>query len=536
MNERAMLCLPDVSIGEHRFRLPLCDATAMLLAGALLEHDLAKRANQLAAALVADPAFAIWAVLKTLPIDTHSTNVETSTLPLLGERAGVRGTKAEKNFQQLSISALSAHLSAQLLALLFAKSDNHFHPVVLPAEAHGRCAALVAESVSSAQEALRLHGSGEALAEPIYLAALTSRWGEWMSLASGGEPMLALPQNFWPLTMPDATTSSEAAVASRTAADEAWRRWLTEIPGVQNLLPGLVASLARLQELETNFNQSLHTAKLDSLKEFAYGAGHELNNPLANIASRAQTLLKDETDPERRRRLAAINTQAFRAHEMLADMMLFARPPQLVRKPIDLVQLIGEVLAELADDAATQQTTLHGPTRTSPISISADPIQLRVALRALCQNSLEALSRGGHVSVEICLTDTEYSATNLPLPRGEGRVGKDSPWRGEGEALPSAQHPHPALSQGERIPSIAPPSSAHVQIVVADNGPGIPPENRQKIFDPFFSGRESGRGLGFGLSKCWRIVTLHGGGIEVKESGGHETVFVISLPIEPAVA
>src|SRR5262249_20736276 len=157
-------------------------------------------------------------------------------------------------------------------------------------------------------------------------------------------------------------------------------------------------------------------------------------------ASRAQTLLKDETNPERRRRLAAINTQAFRAHEMLADMMLFARPPQLARKPTDIVQLIAGVLSELADDASAQQTTLHGPTRTSPISISADPIQLRVALRALCQNSLEALGRGGNLSIEVCITDAQHAlpdevaANNiLPLPRGEGR--------GEGEELPQIQHP-----------------------------------------------------------------------------------------------
>ena len=58
-------------------------------------------------------------------------------------------------------------------------------------------------------------------------------------------------------------------------------------------------------------NERLHQAKLDALKEFAYGAGHELNNPLANIASRAQTLLRKRT-PGAPRRLAAINTQAFR--------------------------------------------------------------------------------------------------------------------------------------------------------------------------------------------------------------------------------
>ncbi len=96
--------------------------------------------------------------------------------------------------------------------------------------------------------------------------------------------------------------------------DGAWRHWLSEIPAAQFVLPKLVSQLRRLDALESSFDRRLQTAKLDSLKEFAYGAGHELNNPLANIASRAQTLLKEETHPERRRRLAAINTQAFRVH------------------------------------------------------------------------------------------------------------------------------------------------------------------------------------------------------------------------------
>jgi signal transduction histidine kinase len=71
-----------------------------------------------------------------------------------------------------------------------------------------------------------------------------------------------------------------------------------------------------------------------------------------------------------------------------------------------------------------------------------------------------------------------------------------------------------------------------VQIIVTDNGPGIPPEIRGKIFDPFFSGREAGRGLGFGLSKCWRIVGLHQGRIEVTSQAGAGAQFTITLPID----
>jgi C4-dicarboxylate-specific signal transduction histidine kinase len=72
------------------------------------------------------------------------------------------------------------------------------------------------------------------------------------------------------------------------------------------------------------------------------------------------------------------------------------------------------------------------------------------------------------------------------------------------------------------------------EVIVCDDGPGITDEVRRHMFDPFFSGREAGRGLGFGLSKCWRIVTDHGGGVLAhNRTGGVE--IVIWLPIAEGV-
>ena len=70
-----------------------------------------------------------------------------------------------------------------------------------------------------------------------------------------------------------------------------------------------------------------------------------------------------------------------------------------------------------------------------------------------------------------------------------------------------------------------------VEISVRDDGPGIPDEVRRHIFDPFYSGRAAGRGLGFGLPKCWRIVTNHEGRIEVDSQLGRGTSFRITLPV-----
>jgi signal transduction histidine kinase len=241
------------------------------------------------------------------------------------------------------------------------------------------------------------------------------------------------------------------------------------------------AKLARLEELEKRFDHAVQRAKLEAIKELAYGAGHEINNPLANIATRAQTLLRAETDPQKRRKLAAINAQAFRAHEMIADLMLFARPPQLRAEPVDLAALAGRVIDELRIDAHMRgiEFNLRAPDALAPWP--ADPTQLAVALRALLINAIEAMPHGGRVEVSI-------------------KAG----------------------------------SSRGAEIVVADNGTGIPAEIQPKIFDPFFSGREAGRGLGFGLSKAWRIVTLHGGTVDLHETPGGGATFVIQLPAASA--
>ncbi|MEO8497186.1 MAG: ATP-binding protein, partial [Planctomycetota bacterium] len=87
-----------------------------------------------------------------------------------------------------------------------------------------------------------------------------------------------------------------------------------------------------------------------------------------------------------------------------------------------------------------------------------------------------------------------------------------------------------AVSAGGQVTISLVASDNSVELSVADTGPGIPDQVRRHLFDPFYSGREAGRGLGFGLSKCWRIVELHGGTIEVSGNDGELTCFTIHLP------
>ncbi len=228
------------------------------------------------------------------------------------------------------------------------------------------------------------------------------------------------------------------------------------------------------------FQEELLRAKLDAMKELAYGASHEINNPLANIALRAQTMLKEEDDPRKLKMLEAMHRASMRAHEMISDLMLFARPPAPQKEIVSLFTIAEKLVKETVPLAAERAIRITLDDRTShhemDAKIWADPLQIEVALRALIDNSLEAIGDGDEIALTI-----------QPAPVGR------------------------------------------VEIEVRDNGPGIPDAILPHVFDPFFSGREAGRGLGFGLSKCWRIITEHGGDISLESEPAQGVVVRLCL-------
>ncbi len=233
---------------------------------------------------------------------------------------------------------------------------------------------------------------------------------------------------------------------------------------------------------ETDFQRQLEIEKLEALAEFAAGAAHEINNPLAVIAGRAQLLLRGERDPERRRELAVINGQAMRIHEMIADLMLFARPPRPQAANCDLAALVASLAAEIRPKAIERDIKLLFDAPDGPLVILADAIQLAVALKAIIENALAVLVPGGTIDIVVRRNQGDGHATEA-------------------------------------------------EIVIRDTGPGISPDVRRHLFDPFYSGRGAGRGLGMGLAKCWRIVTNHLGRIDVESSPGQGAAFTIRLPM-----
>jgi hypothetical protein len=357
---------------------------------------------------------------------------------------------------------------------------------------------------------------GELVRQALAADASLRRWAEhWASTKDEPSPSNVDAQ------VADSLGEFLASLASVDSREGGGKIALPFSAAWRARLAAAARRLAADDAYDGRFDDALAVAKLDALKEFAYGAGHEINNPLANISVRAQTLLRDETNGERRRMLATINRQAMRAHEMIADLMLFARPPELDRRETDAAAIVRRVVDELAATAAAQATRLECAIDDAPLVASVDATQLAVATKAIVRNALEAVAAGGNVTVDarfVTASDVAREAAaleNASPQRFHRRVGANP--NGDVSSANSS-------SDTERSPT------PWLEITVADDGPGFTRREQAHLFDPFFCGREAGRGLGFGLCVAWRIATDHGGQIAVMSEPNRGATVILAVP------
>ena len=228
--------------------------------------------------------------------------------------------------------------------------------------------------------------------------------------------------------------------------------------------------------VEDVFAERLQSAKLAALAEFAAGASHEINNPLAVISGRSQYLLRHEADSGRRQALQSIVRQTERIHGILVELMQFARPSAPARERVDAARIAAAAAADLAGLATEMDVRIEVYAAGAPIWIDGDPHQLHTAVTALARNGVEAAGPGGWV----------------------------------------------------RLKAVVRPDG--VDIVVEDSGPGPADADRDHLFDPFFSGRSAGRGRGLGLPTAWRLAREHGGNVTFAPAPGGPTRFVLRLP------
>lgn len=460
------------------FRLPtsnnqgsflLFDRSAMSVATALLLEDLDDRLDTLRGALENDPLLATWTVNEAACRD----NLELRTVH-----------KACRWLEQRFLPCINPLQTAE--AMDQSKATRvAWHSIVTTSVNIARRARDIASRSQAARD------------EAYWLALLCSFKRQVDSLAklNGHSP---LPEADWTCAawldqldhdMQRCTEKRDARYAGQQAivlTSSTNQRWLDEdaateltkpYPEAKRLVPAVLKNLQRMEQLEANFSEALHREKMAAMQQLAYGASHEINNPLANISTRAQSLVQHEHDADRRRKLLAINDQAFRAYEMIADLMLFAKPPKLQIQSVHLNQLVGKIRNEL--EAATENVVLQIETDDSMLLAPGDETHLAVAIKSICRNGIEAMGNQGTLHIRMY-----------------------------------------------RQPS------GTVAISIADSGQGLSDLARRHLFDPFFSGREAGRGMGFGLSKAWRIIEQHHGRISVTSIPSQGSCFTITLPTE----
>ncbi len=220
---------------------------------------------------------------------------------------------------------------------------------------------------------------------------------------------------------------------------------------------------------------------LEAMAEFAAGAGHEINNPLGSILGQTQILMKSEPSTDRKQAFETIGAQAWRVRDMIGNSMLFARPPQPQKKNLNLVEVVQQTLEPFHKSATDSGIEIHFATTADVIEVVADRTQLSTLIAQLVRNAIESL-------------------------RGADQDGNVS------------------VTLRDDLPNT-------VELSVVDDGPGIVSDDvRRHLFNPFYSGRSAGRGLGFGLCLAWQIARMHGGLIlqETPENGG--AAFHVALP------
>jgi signal transduction histidine kinase len=231
------------------------------------------------------------------------------------------------------------------------------------------------------------------------------------------------------------------------------------------------AMAAALDEREQRL---IRSERLAAVGKIAAQITHEVRNPLSSIGLNAE-MLEEETQGEARNLARAIVKEVDRLTEITEEYLRFARLPRPKLEREDLGELMRSLVAFMHQELEGRGVTVDARLDPALPLVAADEHQLRQALLNLMRNAVEAMRDGGRLTL-------------TAAPVDDGRF---------------------------------------VELTIADTGEGIAPDHLQKIFDPFFSTKEGGTGLGLALTQ--QIIVEHGGKIEVRSEPGRGTTFIVRL-------
>jgi DNA-binding NtrC family response regulator len=241
------------------------------------------------------------------------------------------------------------------------------------------------------------------------------------------------------------------------------------------------------QTLEVQLRQS---QKMEAIGSLAGGVAHDFNNILSIIMGNAE-LAKEamEDDHEAQDKLSKVEIASTRAKELINQLLTFSRKSDSRWEQLDLNSLVTECLLLIRSSAPSNIVIRHD-TSDAPHFILGDAIQIHQIVLNLCTNAIQAMTQDGGLLIL---------------------------------KLESVSNPN--LEQSELAPG------QYLKLNVVDNGSGIPAGISNRIFEPYFTTKEVGRGTGMGLAVVHGIVKAHGGEIRVDSIPNVKTEFSVYLPL-----
>ncbi len=234
----------------------------------------------------------------------------------------------------------------------------------------------------------------------------------------------------------------------------------------------------RTDEIRKIHSQLFRSEKLASLGKLAAGVAHEINNPLTGILANSSLILEDlDANDPRREDVEIIVKETIRCREIVKRLLDFARQTKPQKKLTDVNMLIDTIILLVRNQTSFRNIVITTHLAENLPLILCDSDQIQQVFINIILNAAEAMTGGG--SLNVC--------SSLPQDR------------------------------------------EFVTIEIADTGPGIPEDRRERIFDPFFTTKEHGTGLGLSIS--YGIVEQHGGDISVESAVGKGSTFTVKLPV-----
>jgi signal transduction histidine kinase len=245
---------------------------------------------------------------------------------------------------------------------------------------------------------------------------------------------------------------------------------------------------------------------------------HEVRNPLASIKTSIQMLreelMGDGETPEitteqvawSREAIGVVLKEVERLDTIVRDLLLFAKPRQLHRSQANLSEICERVLGLLQAQCVETNVVVHRVYEETPL-LWIDIGQMEQVLWNIFMNAIQAMSDGGVLTVSCHVVPHEmaFASVQIPSPPSPSRESRMMEYSGQGN------------------------SPEWLELTISDTGMGIPPEQLERIFQPFFTTKAHGIGLGLAITK--RLIEDHGGTIKAEGQFGYGTTVSIRLPI-----